>query len=236
MGSEKRLYERLEFSCRADCAYLESFPEIFSVTITDIGPQGIGFVSEEPMPSGTSVFFSINLGDDKPVKFIAQVRWVKSLPNSKQHQIGAKLLNANEKDLGKIIRFYCQRLTPVKRKKKIVLVIGEIPDALKDAEAELRQSGCDPVFAEDDETGFAAYISQRPDLVVLIAVFSGALIFEVYRKIRKLQEDQFTPIIIVLSAKKEKEKEGWPSQGPQKVLSHPIDAQCLVREVKELLS
>ena len=235
MGKEQRLYERLDFNCPCACALLDSFPETFSATIVDFGPQGVGFICKEQLKSGTSVFFSIDLGGGEPVKFIAKVRWAGKIANTDNHRYGAKILNTGPEDLENIVRFYCKRLAPLKREKKLVLVIEGERSSADFIETNLTAGGFDVVVAKDGESGFSEYRFRQPDLIVLAVRSPDMDGIEVRRKIRKLQDDRTTPILMLAASAEEARRHDGKYSAAQKFLVKPFKADGLMVAVHGLL-
>jgi CheY-like chemotaxis protein len=235
VGKEQRLYERLDFNCPCACALLDSFPETFSATIIDIGPQGIGFVCQEPLKVGTSILCSIDLGDGQPVKFIVKIRWSSKIANTDDHRYGAKIFNASPEDLEKIVRFYCKRLAPPKREKKTILVIEGDRTSVDLIEKSLTASSFDVVIAKDGESGFAEYRFRQPDLIILAVQLPGLDGIEVRRRIRKLQDDRTTPILMLAANTKEARQHERKYSAAQKFFVKPFKTDELIIAVKELL-
>lgn len=235
MGKNQRLYERLDFNCPCACALLDAFPETFPATIVDLGPQGVGFVCKEKLKTGTSLLFSIDLGGGGPVKFIAKVRWTGNIANTDSYRYGAKILNAGPEDLENIVRFYCKRLAPLKREKKLVLVIeGELNSA-DFIEKSLTTGGFEVVVAKDGESGFSEYRFRQPDLIVLAVRSPDLDGIEVRRKIRKLQDDRATPILMLAASEDEARRHEGKYNAAQKFLVKPFKADGLMAAVKGLL-
>ena len=201
----------------------------------DFGPQGVGFVCKEKLKAGASVFFSIDLGDGEPVKFIAKVRWTGSVANTDNHRYGAKILNAGPEALESIVRFYCKRLAPLKRKKKLALVIVGDRNSAGFIEKNLTAGGFDVVVAKDGESGFSEYRSRRPDLIVLAVRLPELDGIEVRRRIRKLQDDRTTPILMLAASEEEARQHEGKYGAAQKFLMKPFKADGLMAAVKELL-
>jgi len=130
MNEDNRSYSRLDFDCPAQCSFLDSFPETFPVRIIDIGPEGVGFICDQQLNIGDSIYVIIDLGVEDKVKFITKVRWAQSISNSTQFKIGVKISDTSNEDLEKFIRFYCRCLIPgQERKKKVLIIEGDLNSA-----------------------------------------------------------------------------------------------------------
>jgi len=236
MKENKRLYPRFAYSCPAQCAFLDSFPETFPVTVVDLSPEGIGFVSEKQLDIGMSVYFLMDLDNGESVKFITKVRWSQNMPNSTRYKIGVKIFDTNRKDLQKFIQFYCRCLIPGDQRRKKVLVIEHEKSTAKLLYEEITQSGYVTVCVYDGETGFSKYMEERPDLVILNYMLPKMNGYEVCRNIRRLQNDHETLIFMLIDKKKDVQKIVDDDIGIQKYFIKPLDIDRVLDEVNRNLS
>jgi len=235
MDKEKRIYRRLGIDCPAQCALSKDFLEPFPVTVVDIGPEGIGFIIDENLEAGTNVYFNISFGGGRQIDLVAEVRWSKRIENSSRFRVGGKVLEISKEDLEKFVQFYCEQLIPVERGKKKILVVEDETGMAKLLTLELTQNGYDVVCACDGEDGFAKYKMERPDLIILDIMLPKLNGYEVCRKIRREEEDNDTPILMLTAKKEDVDRIVGGVVGAQKYLTKPFDAEHLLSEIKELL-
>ncbi len=231
MNEDKRLYSRLNFDCSAQCSFLDSFPETFPVTIIDISPEGFGFVCDQSLNLGVSIYIMIDLGEEEKVKFITKVRWSQAIANTTQFKIGAKIIDTNNKDLEKFIRFYYRRLIPGQQRKKKVLIIENDKEKAKLLASELIKYRYDVICAFDGEDGFSKYVVERPDLIILNFTLPKLSGFEICRKIRRLQNDKDVFLFMLIAKKKDMTEIDDHGMGVQKYFLKPIKIDRLVNEV-----
>ncbi len=110
MKEDKRAYKRLIVDCSAN----RDFTKDSSTMILDIGPEGIGFTVDERLDMGKYVFLDVNLGDEERVELSVQILWVERIGDSSQYRVGGKIRDAKKEDLEKFVRFYCERLMPIR--------------------------------------------------------------------------------------------------------------------------
>ena len=236
MKEDKRLYPRFAYSCPAQCAFLDSFPETFPVTVTDLSPEGVGFISEKQLDVGVSIYFLMDLDNGESVNFIAKVRWSKNIPNSNQFKVGVKIFDSSRKDLQNFIRFYCRSLIPGDERRKKILIIESDKSIAKLLYEEITQNGYLAVCAYDGEIGFSKYMDERPDLVILNYALPKLNGYEVCRKIRKLQNDRDTSIFMLIAKKKDISKIVGDDVGIQKYFMKPLKVERVLEEVNHILA
>lgn len=236
MDKEKRLYQRLIVGHPARCALSESSDEYFPATLLDIGPDGVGFLHDDPLDRGAKVYFRVDIGNGGEVKFAAEVRWCRQARGMTRFQTGARICEIAREDLEKFVRFYCERLFPAQRAKKKILVVEDEAGMSKLLRLELTQNGYDVVCAHDGESGFAKYMAERPDLIVLDIMLPKMNGYEVCRRIRREQDDARTPIVMLTAKKGDADRIVGGVVGAQRYLTKPFDAEHLLGEIAELLA
>lgn len=109
-GIERRRFLRLPASMRIRFRRISNGDVIARQKLTkDISIAGIKFLSDEFMP--VSSYLKVNLSfeeDLKPLEFICQVMWVKSLYNDESYEIGAQILEIDKENY-KQIKSYIYR-------------------------------------------------------------------------------------------------------------------------------
>lgn len=235
MNENKRLYSRLAFDCPAQCSFLDSFPEAFPVMITDIGPDGVGLVCDQPLNAGDSVYIMIDLGVGGVVKFIAKVRWSRNIVNSTQVQVGIKIFDASDKDLEKFIKFYYGRLVPGQEQRKRILVIDNDKEKAESLRCELIKYQYGVACAFDGESGFSKYVTERPDLIILNIALPKLSGYEICRKIRRLQNDNDVVMFMLIAKKGDKMKTDDHDLGIQKYFLKSVPAGELAEEAHKAL-
>jgi len=236
MNKEQRKYPRFTFNCYAQCAFIESFPECFSVMVVNVSPVGIGFISGEKLDVGTNIYFILQVGNGESVRFITEVRWSQRIENSAHFRIGVKILDSNNKDLEKFIQYYCKHITPQAVEKKRILIIEDEKEIIELLRNKLAQYDCDIVYACDGLSGFSRYMAERPDLIILDIVIPKMSGYEICRKIRKLQNDTDTLIFLLIDKKKDMTKIVDDDIEIQKYFIKPFKVDHFLSEVEEILN
>lgn len=236
MSIDNRAYKRFPFNHHAQCAFLESFPETFAIDIVDINPEGIGFICDDNLDNGTNVYVVIDLGRGESVRFIAKVRWTGRVPNSTRYRVGAKILDTSKENLETFIRFYFRFLIPGNERQKKILIMEQNKTLNKQLQGELARLGYDAVCAFEGEDGFHQYLIERPDLVILDFALPKLNGYEVCRKIRKLQNDQDTLILMLINKKKDIDPAVGNEVGVQKYFVKPVKLEKFLADVNTVLS
>jgi hypothetical protein len=67
---------------------------------SDFSPEGVRFVSEQPLPVGTEIEVSLQLPDRKdPVRFLGEVMWSQDrLQPSTGTEVGVRFLKISKRD------------------------------------------------------------------------------------------------------------------------------------------
>lgn len=235
MTEEKRSQQRLVMDCPARWALSKSSPESFSAKILDIAPEGVGFIISEALDIGTHAYLNIDLGGGGPIELAVEIVWVEKMENAGQFRVGGKIVGARKDDMEKIVRFYCERLVPLQRDKKKILVVEDETSMAQLLSIELEASGYDVVCANDGESGFEKYMAERPDLIILDIMLPKLNGYEVCQKIRREQNDGDTPIIMLTAKKGDADRIVGGVVGAQRYLTKPFDAEFLLGEIKTLL-
>jgi len=235
MSENNRSYPRLDYDCPAQCSFLDSFPETFPVKIIDIGPEGVGFICDQQLKIGDSIFVIVDLGVEENVKFITKVRWVQGIADTTQFKIGAKISDTSNEDLEKLIRFYCRCLVPGQVQRKKVLIIDADKEKTEQIRLELDKYKYDVICAFDGEDGFSKYVTERPDLIILDIKPPKLSGYEICRKIRRLQNDKDVLIFVLIAKEKDQAKIEGHGMGVQKFFLKSVGAAELVNEAHETL-
>ena len=103
-GVERRRFLRLPASIRIKFRRISDGNVVGRQKLTkDISVGGIKFLSDEFIP--VSSYLKVNLSfkeDLKPLEFICQVVWVKSLYNDESYEIGAQILEIDKENYRQI--------------------------------------------------------------------------------------------------------------------------------------
>ncbi len=112
---ERRRYPRFHLKINAKYRVLDP-EEVFKLGITrNISAEGICFESEEELRRGTHVSLEVDLRDKMPaVTLVGEIRWFREskAPGSKKKKYvnGVKLLDIQESDEGRFLKYYCDRM------------------------------------------------------------------------------------------------------------------------------
>jgi CheY-like chemotaxis protein len=234
MTEEKRSQQRLVMDCPARWALSKSSPDSFPATVLEIAPEGVGFIISEALDVGLHVYLNIDLGGGGQIELAVEIVWVE--PGSAgQFRVAGKIVDARKGDMEKLVRFYCERLVPLRRDKKKILIVEDETSMSQLLSIELEASGYDVVCAHDGESGFEKYMAERPDLIILDIMLPKLNGYEVCQKIRREQDDNDTPIIMLTAKKGDADRIVGGVVGAQRYLTKPFDAEFLLGEIKALL-
>jgi len=233
MGQEKRSYQRFSFNRPAQCAFFDSFPKSFPVKIVDIGPEGVGFISDRKITFGTDAYLMIDLRQGVEIKFIIKTRHSQALPNTDEYHTGAKIVDANQKDLQRFIRTYYRQMVPTEEGKRKVLVVISERAFSRRLQAKLVRFNYDCVCAFDGEEGVKMYIAEHPDLIIMDSVVPKLDAYAAVRKIRRILQDARTPIIMLAGKKAEAAKVMKDNIGVQECLVKPVEMDELLGAVEQ---
>jgi hypothetical protein len=104
IGIERRRFLRLPASVsikfrRISAGYITSRQKLTK----DISIRGVRFLSDGFIPVSSYIKVSLSFEENlKPLEFICQVMWVKSLYNDESYEIGAQILEIDKENYKKI--------------------------------------------------------------------------------------------------------------------------------------
>lgn len=107
---ERRKYERLSVEELQSKCNIKGINRSVSLEISDLTPDGLGFVAESSLDTGQELDIELNLEDEK-VFCKATVCWIKSDVINRDKTIGGmRLLISNLCDQSKVLISYTNRL------------------------------------------------------------------------------------------------------------------------------
>ena len=112
-----------------------------------------------------------------------------------------------------------------------VLLVDDDPDIRKWVEAVLESTGCRLAYAADVVTGLMAVRSAHPDVIVLDLHLPGGGGKVFLERLRKLQEFQKTPVIILSADLGPKAITSVQPLGVAAMLEKPVSARLFVQAV-----
>lgn len=108
---EKRSYQRLKVDFNAHCKPLGTDDTAYSaITIMDISPRGIAFLSKANIEPGIDLELKILLSTNDTIRLQVKVIRSNFIKETSQYKISAKITEGNESDKNILIRFYCLKV------------------------------------------------------------------------------------------------------------------------------
>ena len=231
---EQRAYRRFFVELPARYRTCGSHATPFEVTILDVGPEGMCFLSKTKVDLGQKIEFHVDLDPKDKIFLKAEVMWVKELDKA-YYKAGVKIVDANAHDEERFIKFYCQQLLVASQTSRKILVIEDDRDLAEVLRTQLERANYSVVCAYDGEDGLHQYSQAHPDLILLdlnLPKLSGS---EICRRIRRGQNDDTTPIIIITGQDGETDRIIGRVLGAEKYMIKPFSMAQLLHEISELL-
>lgn len=118
----------------------------------------------------------------------------------------------------------------------LVLIVDDSPTETHILKTILEGKGFSVVTAENGELGVAAAIQFKPKLILMDVVMPGLNGFQATRKIKKNDETNNIPIIVVTTKDQETDIEWASRQGANGYMVKPVSAGELLQKIVDLLS
>lgn len=235
MMPDRRVYPRFNVRWPAQYRTLHSPGDRSRVVVMDMGAEGMCFVSRELFDVGQVIEIQIRLDEQETVVFRTEVIWLARLDHD-HFKVSVKIVDGTMGDEIKFIRRYCEKMLAFSRKDKRILIVEDEVDMVRLLEIELVKENYHVICAFDGEDGFEKYLMERPDLVIVdigIPKINGR---QVCRKIRREQNDERTPILMLTARAEDVDRIIGRVIGVQKYVTKPFDTQELLRDIRELLN
>lgn len=117
-----------------------------------------------------------------------------------------------------------------------ILIVDDSPTELHVVQSILDKNGFQTSTADSGETGIAAALRDRPDLILMDVVMPGMNGFQATRKLRKNASTADIPVIVVTSKDQETDRIWALRQGARDYVVKPVQAQSLIGKIKEQLA
>lgn len=117
-----------------------------------------------------------------------------------------------------------------------ILVVDDEPDALEVLGFKLKESGFQPVFAEDGERAVAMARSERPGLIVLDLMLPKIDGLEVCRILRRDPATSAIPILMLTARASEMDRVIGLELGADDYVTKPFSPREVVVRIKKLLA
>ncbi len=107
--NKERTYQRfhIELSARYRPCHSPSLP--FEITVINIGPEGLCFLSKRLLRIGEIMELQVNLEENNQALFKVQVIWMAEF-GAGIYKTGVKVVDAASGDQKKFIKYYCEKL------------------------------------------------------------------------------------------------------------------------------
>ena len=109
MSEEKRKYKRVDIELPALYKIAGSSTSL-KATIVNISPEGLRFLSSVEIVIGVEVDLKVQLEENNNVSLSTRVVWAEYLQEKKQYGNGVKIINVDDEDEQRFIKFYCQKV------------------------------------------------------------------------------------------------------------------------------
>ncbi|MDP8212746.1 MAG: response regulator [Candidatus Zapsychrus exili] len=123
----------------------------------------------------------------------------------------------------------------MKDNKKTILVVEDEVQMLELLRTRLEANGYNIITATTGESAYDTYLKESPDLIVLdinIPTFNG---YEVCRKIKRENDDNSTPVLMLTAKAQESDRIVGKVIGAECYMTKPFDPTELLDKIKELL-
>lgn len=231
---EQRAYRRFSVELPARFRPCGSTAAHFEVTILDIGPEGMCFLSRARVAPGQKIEFHVHLDQQDKVFLKTEIMWVKELEKA-YYKAGVKIVDANLHDEERFIKFYCHQLMIASQTSKRILVIEDDRGLAEVLHTQLERANYLVTCAYDGEEGMQKYLQEQPHLIILDLSLPKINGLEVCRKIRREKGDEATPILILSGQDSDADRIVGRVLGAEKYVTKPCNIGQLLYEINDLL-
>ncbi len=117
-----------------------------------------------------------------------------------------------------------------------ILIIDDEPDIVDAISFELSRLGYSISSASNGEEGYALYLKEKPDLIILDIRLPKLTGSALCRRIRRDNEDSATAIIMLTCLDDDADRIIGRVQGADKYITKPFDREYLINCVQTLLA
>jgi twitching motility two-component system response regulator PilH len=111
------------------------------------------------------------------------------------------------------------------------MVIDDSPTMLYMVEHMLSKDGHEVVTATDGATAVSLAVEQTPDLILLDVILPKLNGFEVCRQLKATEETKETPVVMITSKTKDKDRAWGIEQGADAYITKPFEEEDLLEIV-----
>ncbi|MDD2709923.1 MAG: response regulator [Verrucomicrobiae bacterium] len=120
---------------------------------------------------------------------------------------------------------------------KQVLVVDDDPIQLLSIRHMINDTGCRIIESDDPRRVLDIIKRQQIDLIILDVMMPSMSGWEVFQKIRETSRYRETPVIFLTALVRKEEEEQFNQQRDfYRVLAKPVEMDCLLPAIEELLS
>ncbi|MCA9405475.1 MAG: PilZ domain-containing protein [Candidatus Omnitrophica bacterium] len=109
MYEEKRKYKRVDIELPA-LYRIKGSDMSLKATIVNISPEGLQFLTQGEIDIGTEVELKVQLHEKNNVSLNTRVVWAEYIEAKKFYGNGVKIINVDDDDEQRFIKFYCQKV------------------------------------------------------------------------------------------------------------------------------
>ena len=233
--NERRHSSRFNVDLSARYRIMDAPEVIYRTTVVNVGGEGVCFVAFHPMKYDTEIELQINLHGREKIAIKTKVAWVKSIKDNKEFLIGVKIIDANQKDEKKFIKFYCHQILIAPKSEYKILIVDDERDMVNLLKKELEQKKYTVVCAHDGLDGYDKFLQEKPDLVLLDLMLPKLNGYALCRKIRRENKDLQTPIVMLSAKKEDEDRIIGRVIGVEKYITKPFDTEEVLEEIEMLL-
>ncbi|MEM7612881.1 MAG: response regulator [Pseudomonadota bacterium] len=117
-----------------------------------------------------------------------------------------------------------------------ILIIDDSPTELHVVQSMLDKHGYRTSTADSGESGIAAALAQRPDLILMDVVMPGMNGFQATRKLTRNDNTASIPVIVVTSKDQETDRIWAMRQGACDYVVKPVNEGALIGKIEAQLS
>ena len=120
-------------------------------------------------------------------------------------------------------------------KAKKVLIIDNEEDLVQLLKEELEAQGYEVCCGYDGEEGYAVYLEEKPDLIILDLKMPKLNGFAVCKKIRRENNDTKTPILMLTAVKEDADRLIGKVVGAERYITKPFEIEKLLEEIEWMM-
>ena len=233
--SERRHSSRFKVDLSARYRIVDSPEVVYRTTLVNVGAEGVCFKAYQSVGHDSEIELQMSLPNREKITIKTKVTWVKPLPDNREFLIGVKIIDADQQDEKRFIKFYCQQILIAPKSEYKILIVDDERDMVRLLKLELEQKKYTVVCAYDGMDGYEKFVQEKPDLVLLDLMLPKLNGYALCRKIRNENKDARTPIVMLSAKKEDEDRIIGRVVGAERYITKPFDTDDLLDEIEMLL-